>query len=169
MTVTSAASWRLAQAARLLGLGIVGLGASLALGADPKGALIGFAIGAGAFGGLAFLYSLSASDLLRLEPPEFDSLPVEAKAVATSRLLLPTWRDGALLLSAGAFLFLAMGPVMLAFGSGFGPGLFLAGLPISATLRWYERRNRCQLFVEVEGRKPGRRIFQREGAGVTSA
>jgi hypothetical protein len=118
-------------------------------------------------GGLAFLYSLSASDLFRLEPPEPDPLPAEAKPVPTSQLLLPTWREGALLLSAGMFAYFVTGPVGLALGSGFGPGLFLARLPTSATYRWYERRNRCQLFVEVEGGKPGHRIYRHE-AGVTS-
>ena len=88
LTVISASNWRVAQASRLLVFGAGGLGAAIGLGADVRGALTAYGIGAGAIVGLLFLYSLSASDLFRLEPPELDALPANATPVAVSRLLL---------------------------------------------------------------------------------
>jgi hypothetical protein len=160
IAVASAASWRIAGTSRVLTAGLVGFVAGVALSADPKRAAFVFGLGVAGFGGLLFLFYLSASDLTRLEPPELDRLPEDATRVPTLSLLVPNWHDGALVTS-GVFAYFIGGPILLAFLSGFGPGLFLAGLPMYATHKWYERRNQCELFVDVNSGRPPRQLYVR--------
>lgn len=161
LLVASAASWRVVRRIRLLGVGVGGSLAALTLSDDPKRAALAFGVGTAAFGGFTFLFHLSASDLTRLEPRNVDPLPPDVTHVGTSRLLVPSWRIAFALIAPLAVAYLLGGPVMTALVSGFAIGLLLGGLPMEATLTWHERRNRSELFVEIERRRPQRQIYER--------